>query len=281
MKVIEFYFNPQLRKETAFESFCFEPSLKKEEGVGNLYLVGEIENVIEKPADFLLKKLSELIQKEYYSKPEEGPEERFKRSLEIANQFLKNEIFEQRREKLNFLILSLRDDFSLSISKIGSLKIFLIRGEEIFDLGEKLNFTSGTFNFFSTAIEGKLREGDRILIFSQKLFEQFLGKGLFQNLKEIKNSQKLKKLFKKEKKNLSEFFGILLFVLVKKRKKRIYLNLPKISFSFLKKVYPHKLRGEITEKLSLQSPILKEALKKSWLKILILILLLLLGRLIF
>ena len=163
---------------------------------------------------------------------------------------------------------------SVYFSKVGNLKVFLFREEEIFNLGDKTDFGNSAIKTFSNIVEGKLIKGDRILVSGQELFEKFWENKIFDKLKYVRKPKGLKNFFKENKKILRELFGVLLFIFVKKERRKIYLSLPKaILPSFASKVFPPSS--------FFRSPFFQEKLRKSFISILILILLLLLGYLVF
>lgn len=285
-KVFEFHFNPRshrgfggqakLKPEDAiFDTFCFVPETRAESALGNLYLVGELKNVLPKTKE-LLPSIAEVIQREYYRFPQKEAQDCFKEGLQKANEFLARELKKENTAwlgNLNFVTLSLTPDFLLNLSKVGNLKTLLLKGEEVFDIGENINVAFSPGKIFPNLIEGKVREGDKILILSEEVFRSFWRERIFQNLKEIKKPKELKKIFKEKKKILRELFGVCLFVFVKEERRKIFLKLPRIPVSsFLSK---------ISQKFFPHSPLLQEKLKRSLISLLILAFLLLLGYLVF
>lgn len=256
MKVFQFYFNPKRRKGVLFRSFCYVPSSKSEEKLGSLYLVGNIK-----------KDLAQILKNEYYSQPERGIEESFKQSL------LKVRLKSDYSLTPDLLVVGLGRDFSAYFSKSSdTIKIFLLRDGEFFELGGEISDHPAKF---SKAVSGQFIAGDRILVLNQELFTQFWENKIFQGFKNIQKPGELKKFLREKKALLRTFQGVLLFVFIKKERRKLYPKeyLPKTklkSFSF-----------KLGQKILPQSPVLRESFKKSLVKILILILLLLLGYFIF
>lgn len=283
MKFFEFHFNPKNKKiDAIFDSFCFVPETKAERNLGFLYLVGELKNVLPKTKG-ILTELAEIIKREYYRFPQREVSESFKESLAKANEFLASEIKKENTiwlGNLRFAAISLAPDFLINFSKVGNLKILLLREGEIFDIGEKINFAASPLKPFPNIVEGELTEKDRILVVTPEVFEVFDKEGVFQDLLEVKKPRQIKKIFKERKKILKEIFGVCLLIIPDKKgilAKKIYwavggwrpkISVPTPSLKFLQRISP-------------QSFILKEKLKKSLIAILILGLLLLLGYLIF
>jgi len=268
-KFFEFYFNPQAKKDTILETFCFSPNSQEEEKLGKLYLLGELKNVLPKNRE-LLKKISEIIKNEYYAFPQREAGESLKESLKKANQFLEKEFKEENTTwlgNLNFFVIGQTSDLSVYFSKVGNLKTFLFRGKEIFNLENEEGIKNSAVKIFSNIVEGKLIKEDRILVLEEELFENLWQNQIFNDLKLIKKPREFKKLFKKNKERLREFFGVLIFIFIKKERRKIYFH-------------PVKLLGtRFTGKLP--SYLFQEKFKRSLKYILILILLLLLGYLIF
>jgi len=303
-KFFEFYFNPKSRKDTLFEAFCFSPASKEEEKLGDLYLVGELKNILPKNKN-LLKEIAEIIKSKYYFLPQRSqeiseqsltPQEFLKESLTEANRFLEKELQKENTDwlgNLNFFVLSLSYDLKAYFSEIGNLKVFLLREEEIFNLGS-VGFKNNTGRMFSNIVEGKLLEGDRLVILGEELFENLWQNKIFNEFKKVKKPKELKKLLKENKEFLRKLFGVLLFIFVEKERKKIYLNLSKIALFFpsftrffqkishqQKKIQHSFFQKILPQSSFFQSPIFLEKIKKSFISILILILLLLLGYLIF
>lgn len=277
MKVFEFHFNPKNKKvDTIFDTFCFLPETKAEENLGYLYLVGELSNVLPKTKGILIE-IAEIIKREYYKFPQREVSDSFKESLEKANEFLASEL---RKENVNWLgnlrfaAISLAPDFLINFSKVGNLKILLLREGEIFDIGERINFATSSTKPFPNLVEGKLSEKDEILVVTEEVFEVFNKEGILQNLAEIKKPRQIKKIFKEKKKILKKIFGGCLLIIPEKKgilAKKIYF--PKISFPTPSFKFPQRILP--------QSFLLQEKLKKSLISLLILAILLLLGYLIF
>lgn len=277
MKVFEFHFNPKLKqKDAIFDTFCFAPEKKAEQDLGYLYLVGELKNVLPQSRE-LLNNLAEVIKREYYKLPQRKASNSFKQSLVRANEFLASEISKENTVwlgNINFSAMSLTPNFLINLSKVGSLKILFLRKEEIFNVGERINFATSTIKTFPNIVEAELSKGDKILVLTDKVFDAFYREKILQSLTEAKKSKEIKKIFREKKKVLREIFGACLLVIPEKKgilHKKIYLpklpSLPAWIF-WLRKISP-------------QSPFLQQKLKKSLISLLLLALLLALGWLIF
>ncbi len=284
MKFFEFHFNPKTKKKDAiFDTFCFVPQTKIEESSGCLYLIGELKNVLSKTENFLAD-IAEIIKEEHYKLPRRSAQDSFRESLEKANEFLALQI---RKENvgwlgnLNFAVISLTPDFLINLSKVGGLKVLLLREGEVFNIGENLTIQSSAVKTFPNLIEGELNEGDKILMVTEEAFEVFKNEGIMQNLASAKKAKEIKKIFKEKKKILRKTFGACLLILPEKKrviekvpkKGAPLLNIQKIPFLTPLFKFPAKILP--------RSFVLREKLKKSLIALLILTILLFLGYLIF
>ena len=202
MKFFEFHFNPEVKKrDVIFDSFCFAPQTKEEEDLGYLYLAGELKNTLPKTKGILIE-LAKIIKKEYYKLPQRGTQDSFKESLKKANEFLEREIKKGNTVwlgNLNFTAISLAPNFLINFSKVGNLKILLLKEEEIFNIGGNINFAASPMKIFPNIAEGKLTEKDKILVVTQEVFEVFDKERIWQNLTEVRKPRQIKKIFKEKR----------------------------------------------------------------------------------
>ena len=196
MQVFEFHFNPRLRPPFAkasagkqgfggqakepdliFDSFCYEPENIYERRMGSLYLVGLLKNALPKNLRFL-EKLQKVIKEKYYKSTILTPEKSLRESLKEANEFL--EEIAKRGDvswlgNLSFAVLALKN-FKLNFTKVGEIKIFLLRAGKIIDIDKKLKFQDiepYPLKIFGNIVSGKLAEGDLILVLTQEIFSAF------------------------------------------------------------------------------------------------------------
>jgi len=278
MKIFQFYFNPFYRgitifskskKKPAFESFCYEPSQKQEEDLGFLCMVAEME-ISSAKEKRNLKRLIESVKNEYYSSPERGLEESFRECLRRIGP-------EEIPKNLNGLVVFAVDkNFSCLFSKIGELKIILCRGGEIFNIGDNASFNSVGAKIFSNVMRGDLTKGDRLFILNKELFDQLWAYKLFKKFKYTKKPRQIKKIFKEKKEILKGLQGVLVFIHLDGKWKKIYFNLPRLKIPGLR-INRHKIIRNILP----QSPILREKIKKGFISFIILLAILLFGYLIF
>jgi hypothetical protein len=253
-KVLEFHFNPRLKPDLIFDSFCYEPENIYEKRMGNLYMVGLLKNVLPQNLHFL-DKLAKIIQKEYYRSIVRKPEKTLKESLKEANEFL-----EQTAKKgdvswlgnLSFAVLALIPQpkflgVELNFTKVGDLKIFLLRDEKIIDIDQKLKFeeiTPWPLKIFSNIVSGKLAENDLLLVLTKEVADFFERENLLPEIGKIPHqifAKKIKEIFDKKKEEILKISGISLFIILTKEvlagKKEIILPKPYPKEFNLKQVF--------------------------------------------
>lgn len=263
MKAFQAYFNPKQEKGHFLEIFCYNPNNKQEEILGNLYLIAQLKDSRTNDKH-LLRELIDNIKDQYYADPNKGIEESFKQALGRMR-------FEQLPiTGLSLVIFCIGPNLATLFSKIGQIKVFVFRGQEVFNLGDNPSFNSTGQKMFSNIMQGFLEPGDKIAVLNQELFKDFWEKMIFQKIKEIKKPKDLQKFFKEQKETLKHFFGILLFVFVKRQGKRIYLKAPKIP-----------LPSQVPKKVLAAYPVPSSIFRKTIISIIFLIILLLLGWVIF
>lgn len=210
MQAVTFHFNPNLKPDLIFDSFCYEPKGIYEKRMGNLYLVGLLRNVLPHNLHFL-DKLAKVIQKEYYRAITRKPEKALKEGLKEANEFL-----EQIAKKgdvswlgnLSFAALSLTPhqklaSFELNFTKAGELKIFFFRGKKIIALDRKLKFEEiapWPLRIFGNIASGKLIEGDLLLVATKEISNFLEEENLLAEIGNIwpPEEKKLKEIFNKK-----------------------------------------------------------------------------------
>src|SRR3989338_5267180 len=84
MQVFELHFNPKKKDDRIFEDFVYEPENDEENRSGNLYMAGELTQVLPQNKDFM-ENLSNVIKDDFYGKMD------FSESLKGANDFLNKE----------------------------------------------------------------------------------------------------------------------------------------------------------------------------------------------
>ena len=277
IKTFELYFNPRADKKVAYGTFCFEPENKTEEVLGNLYIVGEINAFLSRRKNYrLLKNISKICHREYFSSPKKSPQENFKQTLEKINEFLlQNKEITQGQKSINIALLTINKEQLLNIARIGNIKCLLLReGQELEAIGNQESEGIEGKQLFQNIVTGTLLPKDKVLVITPFINEFFKKTGVLNQLSNLE-PRKIKKFLKSQKKNFQNLKGAGIFVLLSEKKPNLYQQLfPKlplfnISFIWMK---PYDF---------LVSRLTKEGLKRNLIYILILLLLLLLGYLIF
>ncbi|MAF43520.1 MAG: hypothetical protein CMI54_05030 [Parcubacteria group bacterium] len=310
MQVFELHFNPKkVKEETAFDSFCFEAENAREKKMGDLYMVGQLSNLLPQNSGFL-QELASVIKKEYYLGFQRTPEQSFKESLKKVNEFLANTSKNGNVSwmgNLDFGIFSFKD-FILNFSRAGFIKILLLRDGQIIDIGSNLEFQdtkpSYPSKIFSNMAKGKLVLGDRLIILTQDVFEFFTSENIIKDLSWVSSESSLKEFLKSREKALSEISGICLLLIasedIKEKKqikgKKIKFQNPlkglfKINrklfsfnfFSFLGNPLRPLVRKIALPKISIKKPFFlsKPTLKRNIILVLALIFILSLGYFVF
>jgi hypothetical protein len=237
MRVFELHFNPpdlkfkrkgKLERDIIFDSFCYEPENIYEKRLGSLYLVGELKNVLPQNLRFL-EKISQLMKEKYYSNYLKSPEEALKESLKSLNEFFSQEVKQDNTNWMGNLSLSIisiapreKSEVELNFTKIGELKILLLRQGQISDIGTKLNgeaIEPYPLKVFSNILSGKIIEADTIAIFTKEVFSGFTNaedENLIQEISREKdlNDRKIREILKPKEKELNQISGICLLVQV-------------------------------------------------------------------
>ncbi len=238
MKVFEFYFNPPQKNklrlgskggglDLIFDSFCYEPENIYEKRLGGLYMLGILKNVLPNNVGFL-DNLAKIIKDKFYKTISATPEKSFRDSLRKANEYL------EKTAKggdvswlgnLSFGVISLKN-FDLNFTKVGNLKIFLIRKGQIIDIDQKLKFDEiepYPLKIFGNVVSGKLTESDLVLALTEDINSVFKEENLLEKIALLSRSssmideqKRLKEIFNGEKEKLSKISGLCLLLILSK-----------------------------------------------------------------
>jgi hypothetical protein len=323
MKFFELHFNPKKidTADSVFNCFCYEPKNIYERKMGYLFAVGELKNVLFK-TEKLLDNLAQELKVKYYSGSlKSSPETALKESLKKVNEFLEN-LAKQGEVSwlgnLNFAVISLgpvkKETFEINFTKVGSVKILLIRPGKIIDIGKNLEYSEiepYPLKIFGNIVTGKLFRNDIIAVLTKDVFDFFEEKKLLSEIAKISLSSAdfgltLREIFKKRDKEISKISGLCLIGLLtleeklenkrntesivfqrEREKFSLVLTIKKIfakaklgfnkNLKFLKpapKIFPYV-------QLKQKNEFLLELIKKKLILIALLVLLLLLGALLF
>jgi hypothetical protein len=255
-EVFELHFQPKPKEDLIFDSFCYEPTNVYENRLGSLYISGELKNALPEDSRFL-NKIVQIIKGKYYAFPITSLEKSFESSLKSANDFLAEEIKKDNTSwlgNLSLAIISLKN-FDINFTKVGEIKIILLRNGIITDIGERLKFSEiepYPIKIFGNIATGKLVEDDQVLVLTKEIYEAFSKpiedktSATFKKLRE-KNEKtdltlineiaqlqatdkayekKLRKILKVREKFLSQSYGVCLIIALKEE------PLPKKTLKF-------------------------------------------------
>ncbi len=273
MRVFELYFNPKNKDETYLETFVYTPTNIYEKRLGNLYMVGELAQAMPQNAA-LLKNLFSIIKREYYGASlKKSSEASLQEALKKGNESLERESRKGNVSwlgNLNLTILTFKDP-TLIFTKVGDVKILLIRDKELAEISGNLDNALSPPNplkVFGNMATGKLDQGDRVVVLNKSVFIAFSKtKGLLNQISRAANEKELKQILKINQTGLAEVAGACLFLTVggpgeSKQTITLHRELPKFSFSqfFLKPIdqFSRKMKQHAQFKLpSLKAPQIK------------------------
>jgi len=222
MRVFEFHFNPKLKPDLLFDSFYYEPENIYERRVGSLYLVGALKNALPQNARFL-DHLAKVIKEKYYRLTLKNPEKALRESLKEANEFLEQVV--KRGDvrwlgNLSFAALSLKNN-ELNFTKVGDLKIFLLRNGRVIDIDRKLKFDEiapWPLRIFGNIVSGKLAENDVLLVSTKEVTEFFEKENLLPEIAKIESfdEKELKGVFNTKREEVLKISGVCLAIILTK-----------------------------------------------------------------
>ncbi|MDF1498611.1 MAG: hypothetical protein P1P85_04655 [Patescibacteria group bacterium] len=169
------------------KSFCdifiYEPENIEEQGLGNLYIVGEIVNFSDN-SSYLVNLLASIAKKEFYANPKKSTIESLESSLHKVNTNL-SKITEQGNidwiGNLNMACGTYKSG-ELHISQVGKIKTILIRDGQVTDIGKDITNEENPhpFKTFANIASGDLEIGDLVLLATPELFNVFSTEKLAQ-----------------------------------------------------------------------------------------------------
>lgn len=292
MQLFELHFNLQKSDSPDFisNSFCYTPENFYEKRLGSLLVVGQLQNVLPSNRKFL-DNLSAEIKKRYYSSPMKfSAEAALKNSLKKTNEFL--EELTRKGEvswlgNLSLAVFSLvphkSSKFEVNFTKVGAVKILLLRPSQVIDIGKNLEFSEiepYPLKIFGNIVSGKLEEQDIIAVLSKEVFEYFSAKQILKELARGFSEKKLKEILKNKEKDFKNISGIcLLSVLTKEDWAET--KKPKTSFIFQKEAEKFSLTKVFLPMIQPLKKLTYNHSRKNLITVLLFIFLLVLGFLIF
>jgi len=219
MQAFELYFNPKKRDDLFLTSFIYTPANIYENRLGNLYVVGELTQAMPQNSHFLAN-LSLVIKKEYYSSGlKKSCEASLQEALKKGNEFLDQESKNGNvgwLGNLNFSVISFKDSV-LNFAKVGDIKIFLVRANELMDLSQNLEAGlphPDPLKVFGSMAGGKISGEDKIIVLNKRILaslgkkQKFLGE-----LARASNEKELKQVLKIHQDPLANVSGICLVLM--------------------------------------------------------------------
>jgi hypothetical protein len=227
MRIFEFIFNPPSKKQIndyLFDAFYYEPKDTYEKKLGNLYVIGEITNLLPQNNQFL-DQIAKVVKEKYYSFTLKDPTESFREALGAVNEFLAKEVSKNNVSWLGnshiaiFSLISKETERIFNLSKVGKIKVFLESRGRINQISKRLDFEDiepYPLKIFTKSINVRIGFEDKIAIFTPQIAEFFLEKNLLEDFFKLDFSQeeKVKDFFKEKK--ISGQRGILFFIELKK-----------------------------------------------------------------
>ncbi len=158
-------------KDGPSDLFSYDYSDASQRGLGNLYVVGNIQPGEAASSDdldvgYVINLVASLAKREYYAKADLEPKEAFSAALKKINGVIE-EFFKHKDTKINIGLFTIAAG-QLHIAKLGKFKILLARDGANIDILNNVDlFKKETTQEkqFSNIISGTVTEGDRILAF--------------------------------------------------------------------------------------------------------------------
>lgn len=217
MEVFEFQINPRLKKNLIFETFWYSPKNIFEKKLGYFFCVGELKNSPPKKATFL-SQFFIFLKENFYKNFSKNPKFAFKETLKKGNLYLE-ELLKKGEDfwcfNFSFVVLNIFETNFL-FSKTGNFKILLFQSGVLFDLEKKIKEKKLGLKVFNKIINGKLKEGESILVLNQEIFD-ILKKDL-KKLSEI-GEKNLRNFLKEREEILKKTSGIIFGVHLKIKEK--------------------------------------------------------------
>ncbi|MCR4323184.1 MAG: hypothetical protein NUV61_03815 [Candidatus Azambacteria bacterium] len=167
----------QGRKEGGTETFVYEPANIEEEQLGNLYIIGRLENR-KSEFEFLPNLIASVIKREFYKLDEEPVESHFESALKKANATLHDigKANEGVLGEAHFCAVNISGE-TIRLSKFGNIATLLWRSNEIADMAKK-HVLQNKNDLFSAVITGDVALDDKFIFGTGKAMDLFSKKGI-------------------------------------------------------------------------------------------------------
>lgn len=159
------------------ETFVYEPANIEEERLGNLYIIGRLENR-KSEFEFLPNLVASVIRREFYKLDDAATELHFESALKKANATLHDigRANEGVLEDAHFCAVNIVND-TIRLSKFGGIATLLWRGGEVSDMTKKYT-RRGKHELFSAVITGDVALDDKLIFSTDKALDLFSEKGI-------------------------------------------------------------------------------------------------------
>ncbi len=254
MKIFEFHFNPKAEPDSFFRAFNYDPPEKEKRipAQGSFFAAGELSHALSRNAN-LLERIAKQASGEYFAKPPKAkqPEQLMKETVRKTNEFLTQEMKKGNVDWLGNLHLVLASctatgasSYFFQCAKSGSVKILLLRGRTITDLGKSIDEKPSNANpaaVFGNLISGKVFPGDRIAVLSRDLHAVFEKERVIPALAEFAEQKQFAAFFKQKEKPLAEHAGILVVLVLEQPR---YAQLSPVSMPSRRKTIRQSIQAE-------------------------------------
>ncbi|MBI5912854.1 hypothetical protein HY839_00210 [Candidatus Azambacteria bacterium] len=159
------------------ETFVYEPANIEEERLGNLYIIGRLENR-KSEFEFLPNLVASVIKREFYKLDENPVESHFENALKKANATLHDigKANDGILEDAHFCAVNIAGD-TIRLSKFGNIVTLLWRANELVDMAKKYK-RQNTHELFSAVITGDVALDDKFIFGTGKALDLFSEKGI-------------------------------------------------------------------------------------------------------
>lgn len=159
------------------ETFVYEPSNIEEERLGNLYIIGRLENR-KSEFEFLPNLVASVIKREFYRLDDADTELHFEKALTKANATLHDigKANEGVLEDAHFCVVNIAGK-TIRLSKFGNIVTLLYRENEVVDMAKKHKRQS-TPELFSAVITGDVALDDKFIFSTGRTIDLFSEKGI-------------------------------------------------------------------------------------------------------
>lgn len=169
-------------------TFIYKPENIEETALGVLFIVGEVNknNAANKEYFYIINQVASRMKKEYYSRNAQGPYKNFQEAIKKINSFLTQ--FANKKDSSDTttinIIIAAQTGKDFYFTTIGKPKIFLLRGEYLWEIDKKLlpGKNPSPDKTFVNIASGQLILGDMLLLTSSNFIEIFLQKILKETL---------------------------------------------------------------------------------------------------